>query len=103
MAATHAVWIKRFLLELNLNLIDGPIEIFCDNMSAINLIYRGANSLKGQHIDIQYHYIHDVVVEKKEVKVTYIPTSDMIVDPLTKGIPAKLFSKHVDLMGLRNM
>lgn len=75
--------------------------IFCDNTSAINLIYNGANSLRGQHINIQYYYIHDIVVEGKEVKITYIPTSNMIADPLTKGIPSETFVKHVGLMGLR--
>ena len=48
MVATHVVWIRRILLELNLNLIDGPIEIYRDNMSTIDLIYNGANSSKGQ-------------------------------------------------------
>ena len=102
MAATHAVWIRRFLLDLNLNLMNGPIEIYCDNTSAIDLIYSGANSSKGQHIEIQYHYIHDIVEEKEEVKVTYIPTTDMLADSLTKAIPAETFIKHVSLMGLRN-
>ena len=102
MAATHAVWIRRFLKDLDLNLMDGPIEIYCDNQAAISLINSGANSSKGKHIEIQYHYIRDIM-EKEEVSVTYIPTSDMIADPLTKGIPAGTFIKHVGLMGLINV
>ncbi|XP_074352333.1 secreted RxLR effector protein 161-like [Apium graveolens] len=98
MSAIHAVWIRRFLLELNLNLVNRPIEIYCDNTSTINLIYSGANSSNGQHIELQYHYIHDIVVEKEEVKVTYIPTTDMLADSLTKAILAETFIKHVSLM-----
>ena len=101
MATTHAVWIRRFLIDLDLNLLEGPIDIYCDNQAAISLINSGANSSKGKHIEIQYHYIRDIV-EKGEVKVTYIPTTDMIADPLTKGITAESFIKHVSLMGLRN-
>lgn len=102
-AATHAVWLRRFLSDLDIDLVNGPIEIYCDNQAAISLINSGANSSKGQHIEIQYHYIHDIVIEKKEVKVTYIPTDDMIADSLTKGIPAEKFIKHVSLMGLRDI
>lgn len=92
------------MLDLNLNLINGPIRIYCDNQTTINLIYSGANSLKRKHIEIQYHYIHDIVVKKEKVKVTYIPTTDMIVNSLTKGIPASTFIKHVSLnMGLKNI
>ena len=99
---THVVWIKRFLNDLDLNLIDGPVGIYCDNQAAISLINSGANNSKGRHIEIQYHYIHDII-QKEEIEVSYIPTSDMIADPMTKGIPIEKFVKHVDLMGLMNI
>ena len=102
MATTHAVWIRRFLIDLDLKLVNGLIEIYCDNQAAINLINSGANSSRGKHIEIQYHYIRDIV-QKGEVKMTYILTCDMIADPLTKGLPAEIFIKHVGLMGLRNI
>ena len=31
MATTHAVWIRRFLEDLDLNLVERLIEIYCDN------------------------------------------------------------------------
>jgi hypothetical protein len=102
MATTHAVWIKRFLGELGLNLVSGPLQMYCDNQAAISLIDSGANSSKGKHIEIEYHYVHDIV-KKKEVTITYIPTDDMLADSMTKGIPAANFIKHVGLMGLRNI
>ena len=83
-------------------MVEGPIEIYCDNQAAISLIKSGANSSKGKHIEIQYHYIQDIV-QKREIKVSYIPTSDMIADPLTKSISADNFIKYVGLMGLRNI
>ena len=88
--------------DLDLNLIDGPVRIYCDNQAAISLINSGANNSKGRHIEIQYHYIRDII-QKEEIEVSYIPTSDMIDDPMTKGIPAEKFVKHVGLMGLMNI
>ena len=88
--------------DLDLNLIDGPVAIYCDNQATIILINSGANSLRGKHIEIQYHYIRDII-QKEEIEVSYIPTSDMIADPMTKGIPVEKFVKHVSLMGLMNI
>ena len=60
-ATTHVVWIKRFLNDLDLNLIDGPVGIFCDNQAGISLINSGVNSLREKHIKIQYYYIRDII------------------------------------------
>ena len=57
----YAIWIKRFLNNLDLNLIDGPVEIYCDNQAAISLINSGANSSRGKYIEIHYHYIRDIL------------------------------------------
>ena len=56
--------------------------MYCDNQSTIRLIKSGADSPKGRHIDVHYHYIQDVV-EKEEVTVDYLPSADIIADPLT--------------------
>ena len=40
---------------------------------------------KIKHIDIQYHFICDMVAQK-EVVLKHISTSRMVVDPLTKPI-----------------
>ena len=35
--------------------------------------------------------------------MSYIPTSDMIADLITKDMPVEKFVKYVGLMGLRNI
>lgn len=83
MASTHAVWLRRFLNDMDLDLVNGSIQMYCDNQAAISLINSGTNSSKGKHIEIQYHYIRDIMKNRK-INVTYIPTTDIIADPLTK-------------------
>jgi hypothetical protein len=60
-AVSNAIWIKRFVDSLKLDMQDRPINVFCNNKSAISLIKSGANSSKGKHIDVNYHYIQDIV------------------------------------------
>ena len=52
--------------------------MYCDNQLAIRLLKSGVDSPKGRHIDVHYHYIQDVV-EKEEVTVDFLPSTDMIV------------------------
>ena len=66
-AASNTVWLKRFVNSLKCDLPKNPVNVFCDNQSTIFLIKSGANSSKGKHIDIHYHYIQDIV-ERGEIK-----------------------------------
>uniref|UniRef100_A0A2N9F1W8 CCHC-type domain-containing protein n=1 Tax=Fagus sylvatica TaxID=28930 RepID=A0A2N9F1W8_FAGSY len=99
-AVSNAVWIKRFVDSLKLDMQDRPVNVFCDNKSAISLITSGANSSKGKHIDVNYHYIQDIV-ERGEIKVHFVPSADMMADPMTKGLTLNQFRVHVTGMGLR--
>jgi hypothetical protein len=99
-AVSNAVWIKRFVDSLKLDMQDRPVNVFCENKSAISLIKSGANSSKGKQIDVNYHYIQDIV-ETGEIKVHFVPSADMMADPMTKRLTLNQFRAHVTNMGLR--
>ena len=96
---SNAVWIKCFVDSLKLDMQDRPVNVFCDNKSAISLIKSGANSSKGKHIDVNYHYIQDIV-ERGKIKIHFVPLIDMMVDPMTKGLTLNQFKVHVTGMRL---
>ena len=75
--------------------------MFYDNKSAISLIKSGANSSKGKHNETNYHYIQDIV-ERGEIQVWFIPSSETVADPMTKGLTLDKFRVHVRNMGLVN-
>lgn len=100
-AATEAVWVKRFLEDLRLDQISASkIQLMCDNQAAIAAIKNGEVGPRGKHIELQYHYILDMM-RKGELFVDYISTIEMIADSLTKPISFEDFRKHVYAMGLR--
>ena len=53
-----------------------------------------------KHIDLRYHFIHEVVKDGK-IQVKYIPTDDNVSDIFTKPLPRPKFTKFVELLGLR--
>jgi hypothetical protein len=79
---SNVVWIGRFIESLNLGINNRPVNVFYDNKSTIYLIKSGAYSTKGKHIDLNNHYIQDIV-EKGEINVEFISSTEMIVDPMT--------------------
>ena len=64
----------------------------CDNQAAIALSQDPAGHKKTKHINVQYHYIRDLVAYKKAT-VTYLSSNNMLADILTKLLPATAF-KH---------
>ncbi|KAK0606530.1 hypothetical protein LWI29_000218 [Acer saccharum] len=89
-SVSSAVWAKRFVNSLQLGIPDVAVNVFCDSKSAISLVKSGANSPKAKHIDVNYHYILDIV-ERGEIKVDYIPSGEMVADPMTKGLSLEKF------------
>lgn len=39
------------------------------------------------------------IVDRREIKDDYIPSEEMTVDPMTKGLSLETFTRHVENMG----
>lgn len=83
-AATEATYIRKLLAELNFHQ-NGPMTIYNDNQSAQCLVKIPTYHSRSKHIAIKYHHVRDMY-SKGEIKVTYMPTNDMMADILTKNL-----------------
>ena len=100
-AAKEAVWLKKFLMELEVVPTSlSPITLYCDNSGAVAQSKKPRNYGKGKHIERKYHLIRDIV-QRGDVTVTKIATVDNLADPFTKVLPQKAFERHLDSLGLR--
>ena len=70
-----------------------------DNQGAICLAKNPKDHPRTKHIDVRYHYVRETV-ERKVMRIEYIPTGDMTADALTKGLPKPSFEKHRLGMGV---
>jgi phosphoribosyl-AMP cyclohydrolase len=93
MAATHAskeaVWLQR--LCSGIGLVQQAVRLDCDSQSAIFLAKNPAYHSKTKHIDVQYHFVRDMVEEKK-VLLEKVDTLKNVVDSLTKSVSTENFS-----------
>ena len=96
--ACNCAWYKIFFGELGKPM---PfIPIYGDSHGAI---FNAQNpvTLKGiKHIEICYHYIREQI-EKGEVKVFTIPTSENVADMFTKNLGPTLFLKYRKELGIK--
>src|SRR4051812_20931307 len=98
-AIQEAVWLRSLLISLEVvphaaNLI----KLHSDSMSAIDYSKDSKFHRRTKHIVIKYHFVRN---KKDEVFLHYLPTGEMVADPLTKLLALDLFKKHVKAMGLR--
>jgi hypothetical protein len=85
----------RYLLEQLGFPQPGPIIVYEDNMSAINLAIAPIVTKNSKHIAQRHHFIRDMV-QQNLAKLVHLPTADMTADLLTKPMSPKLFLRLRD-------
>eukprot|EP00253_Pinus_taeda_P012500 PITA_12500 len=100
MAAAHArkeaVWLLR--LCSSMGLVQRSIRIYCDSQSAILLAKNPTYHSKTKHIDVQYHFVRDMVEDKKLLLVK-VDTLNNTADALTKFVSTEKFFWCREKMG----
>ena len=85
-----------------IGLVQQVLNIDCDSQSEI---FRGNNSAyhsKTKHIDVQYHFVRDMVEEKK-VLLEKVDTLKNAADSLTKFVSTENFSWCRVTMGIASL
>ena len=54
---------------------------------------------QSKYIDVQYYYIQDLEARKR-IAVSYIPTTDIVADRITKLLDRIAFQRFKDLIGI---
>ena len=75
--------LKNQLRDLGLEFPEVPI--LCDNTSTISLAKNPVQHTRTKHIDVRHHFIRDHV-QKKDVKVQFVPTQHQLADIFIKPL-----------------
>lgn len=93
----QVVWVRNLLEELGYKL--NAIPIAGDNQGSIFMASNPVTSKHSQHIDIRYHYIHEVV-ERGLVDVLFIDGANNPADLFTKNLGCIKFEQFRSQLGL---
>jgi hypothetical protein len=101
MVDTHgrkeAIWLQKLCLEIRFE--KRSMKISCDSQSTIFLAKNPVYHSNTKHIDVQYHFMRDMV-ERNKVLLEKIETLENIINSLTKSMSVVKFSWCREAMGI---
>ena len=109
--ACELVWLNNMLADAGL-IKEKPAEIqasmededegrniFVDNKGAIDLANGEGIPRRSKHIEVRYHLLRDLV-NKDEIKLTYVSLKENAVNGLTKPLSRALLIKFREAIGM---
>ena len=100
-ATNHRTWMLNFVMALFIvDGIDKLLKLFCDNKSVVLYSNNNRNSTKSKHIEIKFLVVKEFKVDNF---LEYICINSTIVNPLTKGLPPKMFYHHDARLGVMSL
>ena len=98
-ATCHSIWLRNFISTFEVVYsIYRQLKLFCDNSAAISFSRNTRSTSHSKHIDVKLFFVNEKVAESL-ISVEHTPTTSMLANPLTKGLPICVFQEHVTRMG----
>jgi hypothetical protein len=92
------IWLRKLLTGL-FDLEMEATTILWDNQSCIKMTKNPVFHDRSKHIEIRYHYIHDMV-QRGAIKLKYVSTDEQVADVLTKPLSRVKFEHFRDKLGI---
>ncbi|KAA0053629.1 Beta-galactosidase [Cucumis melo var. makuwa] len=92
------IWLQKVLSDLHQE-CETPLKLFCDNKVAISIANNPVQHDRTIHVEINRHFIKERL-DSGSICILYIPSSQQIVDVLTKGLLRPHFDLCVSKLGL---
>ena len=83
-ASQEQVWLRQLMEELHVAPV-GPISLYSDSQSAINLAHNPIFHEKSKAVALKYHLTRHLI-DEGQLSLEYIPTESQVADCLTKAL-----------------
>lgn len=97
-SSCQPIWLRRLLEVLN-NHQQDPTIIYCGNASTIKLSKNLVLHRKSKHIDMRFHFLHDLCKDGV-IDIVFCCSENQITDILTKPLKLVAFVKLRSMLGV---
>ena len=99
-ATYHAIWLRNLISALEVVYsIFKPLKLLYDNSTVVSFSRNTRSTFRFKHIYVKFFFVKEKVAESI-ISFEHTPTTRMLTDPPTKGLPICVFQKHVTRMRL---
>jgi hypothetical protein len=98
LVVSEMLWIKNLLSELNI-MRKGPLKIWCDNKSAINIANNPVQHDRTKHVEIDHFFIKEKL-DDGTIELSHVSSSNQVADCLTKALGVKECNIACNKMGM---
>ena len=95
------LWLKIILDDLRIKW-NGPMKLYCDNKSTINIAHNSIQHDRTKHIEIDRHFIKEKL-EEGVVCMSNVPSEHQLANILTKGLNSSMFHDLVFKLGMEDI
>ncbi|KAG8494460.1 hypothetical protein CXB51_011869 [Gossypium anomalum] len=100
MAAQGCVWLKLLMKDIHCA-VYSPVQIYCDNQSAVKLTSNPVFHARTKHIKVRHHFIREKVLDQ-EIALERITSNQQIADIFTKALGKPEFERFRAALGVVN-
>ena len=101
MAACEIAWLRKLLSDLG-HEVQGPVTLYWDNMSSIQLENNPVFHARTKHIEVHYHYVREKVLGR-EINIVYVNTNEQVANIFTKSLGAEKQHRFRSMMGVEDI
>ena len=94
------LWLRILLKDLKVE-EKGPMRLYCDNKSAINIAHNPVQHDRTKHIEVDRHFIKEKL-DSGLICTPYVSTWDQLADVFTKGLNKTSFQKNISKLGMED-
>ncbi|KAA3476825.1 Retrovirus-related Pol polyprotein from transposon TNT 1-94 [Gossypium australe] len=86
---SELLWVKQMIDEIGVSSCPPPV-IWCHNTSTVSIAANPTHHSRIKHVEIDHHFVREKVLDGT-LQVNFVPSSEQVIDVLTKPITPKQF------------
>ena len=79
-----------------------PIQLYCDNKTACDIVHNPVQHDRTKHVEIDRHFIREKI-DEGTINLKYIPSGEQTADILTKGLAKAKFDYFIGKLDMMDI